>query len=153
MFKKLDNDGMIVQSRQGKQLKEFQDEMFRLIRDKLRVLPKRENILDIYEQKIEDLKEAYSEEKLRKVKLNNRLKETEKENWILNNIPSYLPESKKDNLMLALSNLNENLDYDQFIVRGTKLINEFTEGATKAPVSPSQPGSIDSIIQQASRIF
>jgi hypothetical protein len=160
LFRELQERKLVVRSKQTENLTEFTDDLLRLIKKKLQIVPEREDALDAYENKVRKLTEFLQEEKVRTVKTRDKLIEAEKELWILKNIPEELSESKKDNLKLALSNIDESLDFDRFIVRATKLINEISASSYVSMPQPAQPKghqkntpSIDDFINKASELF
>jgi hypothetical protein len=159
LFKELKERKLIIRSKQTENLAEFTEELLGLIKKKLQILPEREDALTVYEEKVRQLSEMVSEEKVRRIKTKDKLIEAEKELWIYKNIPDHLSESKKDSLRVALSNLDESLDFDKFIVRATKLINEISAGMTvvvptKEPQQTSQKShSMDDFINKASELF
>jgi hypothetical protein len=149
-----------VRSKQTENLNEFTNDLLNLIKKKLQILPEREDAIEVYENKVKQLSEMVSEEKVRRIKIKDKLMEAEKELWIYRNIPEYLSESKKDSLKVALSNLDESLDFDKFIVRATKLINEISGSTqyqppkpTEKPSKSSSSHSMDDFINKASELF
>lgn len=114
---------LVVKSSKTAQLEEFTEELFDLIKDKLKILPEQEDALDSYKDTIKGLQEKVSEERIEKLKLREEAIEAKKQLFINENLPKSLSEATREALSEEIMDIDVST-FEGFKKKAQKIIEE-----------------------------
>ena len=134
----LHREGMLVYSPKSEMLESFAADMLSLIKNKLQIMPKREEALIKAKSHIADLNEELQDKSVEFKRMKRAYIETKRENYVLTHMPENISESQKEILSnYAKDELSECVTMSEFrkafnkACREVQEINETTDGVRK----------------------
>lgn len=125
IVEELEDKNLIVKSQKTEALESFSEDLLALIKDKLNILPEQEDVLLKNKETIKSLSEDIQEAKVEAIKLKNKLEESEREIYVLKNLPSSLSELQKENIQNYVNDvLSEAEDFSEFKNGFDRAVNE-----------------------------
>jgi hypothetical protein len=125
IVEELEGKNLIVKSQKTEALESFSEDLLALIKDKLNILPEQEDVLLKNKETIKSLSEDVQEAKVEAIKLKNKLEESEREIYVLKNLPSSLSELQKENIQNYVNDvLSEAEDFSEFKNGFDRAVNE-----------------------------
>ena len=124
----LHNEGMLVYSPKSQMLEDFTYDMLSLIKNKLNIMPKREDALIKAKSHISELNEELQDKSVEYKRMKKAYIETKRENYVLTHMPENISESQKEILVnYAKDELCECVTMSEFRKAFNKACNEVVE--------------------------